>query len=126
MWGIAYEVAAEDREHVKEYLDYREKGGYTTAKVEFWPSSDHANSQPFQVMIYIATTDNEDYLGEASTEHIAMQIVRSVGPTGKNIEYLLNLAESMRRVFPDEDDRHLFELEGLVKQLTNSNNNTSI
>ncbi len=123
VWGVAYEVAVEDREYVKEYLDYREKQGYTVAKVDFWPRCNNSieNIEPLKVMVYIATEDNEGYLGPASTEEIAKQIAKSVGPSGKNVEYLLNLAEGMRSIAPGEEDMHLFELERIVKQLAADN-----
>ena len=112
-------MASEDRDYVKEYLDHREKGGYTVATVDFWPQST-ANincEEPMKVMIYIATTDNQNYLGPAPEEDIAQQIFKSVGPSGKNSEYLFNLAEAMRSIAPEEDDIHLFALERIVKEL---------
>ncbi|XP_072031945.1 putative glutathione-specific gamma-glutamylcyclotransferase 2 [Amphiura filiformis] len=123
VWGIAYEVADENRKYVKEYLDYREKGGYTVATVDFWPQYNDMtkSSKPFKVMIYIATEDNEEYLGPASMEEIAKQIAVSVGPSGKNAEYLCNLAEAVRCIVPGEEDVHLFQLERLVKQIITEN-----
>ncbi|XP_022083072.1 putative glutathione-specific gamma-glutamylcyclotransferase 2 [Acanthaster planci] len=117
VWGIAYKVAEEDEPSVREYLDFREKGGYTLTSVTFHPRDTYKH-QPFDVMIYIATPDNKNFLGPASMEVIAQQIFLSVGPSGKNIEYLLNLAEAVRSLLPEAADQHLFELEKLVRLLT--------
>lgn len=82
------------------------------------------DEQSFDLVIYIATESNHNYLGPAPIPDIARQIVVSVGPSGKNIEYLLNLAESMRQISPYVHDSHLFELEQEVKSLSKDNTHT--
>ncbi|XP_781155.3 putative glutathione-specific gamma-glutamylcyclotransferase 2 isoform X1 [Strongylocentrotus purpuratus] len=119
VWGIAYHVAESDRASVKEYLDFREKNGYTTKAIMFYPLQSEKNSvqEPFEVLVYIATPCNPAFLGPAPLEEIANQIVSSEGPSGKNKDYLLQLASTMRKLVPDCNDTHLFELETLVKRL---------
>lgn len=68
-------------------------------------------------MVYIGTTDNEAYVGPASAQQIAQQIYETVGPSGPNSEYLLNLAEALREISPGVRDDHVFELEALVKEI---------
>lgn len=119
VWGVAYEIGVEDRENVRAHLDFREKGGYTSHKVTFHPQN--SDEQSFDLVIYIATESNHNYLGPAPIPDIARQIVVSVGPSGKNIEYLLNLAESIRQISPYVHDSHLFELEQEVKSLSKDN-----
>jgi len=68
------------------------------------------------VVVFIASSDVEEYLGPQSLESIADVISNSVGPSGKNSDYLLNLAEAARTLFPGVDDAHLYELERLVKE----------
>ena len=55
------------------------------------------------------------FLGPASEEEIATQVVKSRGASGCNTEYVLNLAEAMRSIAPSIQDRHLFALEKLIK-----------
>lgn len=103
---------------MRAHLDFREKNGYTKHDVTFYPSE--VIETPIDLRIYIGTSDNEEYLGPAPIEDIANQIVSSVGPSGKNTEYLLNLAHAVRQYFPGENDEHLFELERQVKCLQQS------
>jgi cation transport regulator ChaC len=43
--------------------------------------------------MYIALPDNEEYLGPDCPRSMALQIYRSVGPSGPNIEYFLKLGK---------------------------------
>uniref|UniRef100_A0A8C0GSQ5 Gamma-glutamylcyclotransferase n=1 Tax=Chelonoidis abingdonii TaxID=106734 RepID=A0A8C0GSQ5_CHEAB len=54
---------------------------------------------------------NPTYLGPASEEDIAAQIIVSSGRSGHNIEYLLRLADFMRYFCPQVEDEHLFSIE---------------
>lgn len=70
-------------------------------------------------MVYIGTTDNEQFVGPAPAKDLAKQIYETYGPSGWNAEYLLNLAEALREISPDVKDEHVFELEALVKEYIN-------
>ena len=107
---MAYQVLPKSVPEVMAYLDHREKGGYTLHNVKFHPKDDATT--PFMVYVYIATQDNEEFLGEATLEEIAKQIATSCGPSGKNSEYLLNLAMAVRELGVHDD--HIFELEKRV------------
>lgn len=99
-----------------EYLDYREKDGYKQRIVKFHPLDEAF--QPFQLKIYIADKKNPFFVGPASLEDIAHQIVNAEGPSGRNDEYLFQMAETMRTLVPHVYDEHLYELETLVRQLS--------
>ncbi len=101
---------------MREYLDFRERGGYSLTSVTFHPR-DTSTYESFEVKIYIATPDNQNFLGPASMEDIARQICSSFGQSGANTEYLLNLAEAVRTLLPEASDQHLFELERLVRKM---------
>lgn len=99
--GMAYLV----RQAVLEHLDFREKNGYlrTLAEMTF------ADGGTAEGLVYIATADNAAFLGPAPEEEIARQIARSVGPSGTNRDYLLQLAQALRDL--SEHDAHVFAIE---------------
>jgi cation transport regulator ChaC len=88
---------------VKAHLDFREKNGYETLTVDVYrpdiPPSDDDNDDDDDggggeghgvlvknAHIYVASTDNHAFLGPKSLNEMAMQIVESVGPSGRNVD----------------------------------------
>ena len=105
--GVAYKVAKEHVEEVVDYLDVREKGGYSCERLHFHPyragaegegeRKDEADEdEKIEVFMYRGLTDNPVFLGDAPLEDIAKQIAFSHGPSGDNPTYLFNLAQAMR------------------------------
>ncbi|GAB1610056.1 putative glutathione-specific gamma-glutamylcyclotransferase 2 [Argonauta hians] len=117
VWGVAYEIAPEDAERVRKHLDYREKGGYKSVTVRFHPIGTDVRG-PFDLTLYIGTEDNPFYLGPASMDDMAKQIAEAEGRSGRNRDYLFNLADAMRTLVPGADDVHLFQLEAKVRHLS--------
>lgn len=109
VWGVAYEIDDSENGTVWKQLDFREKNGYQRKICKFYPK--HESIQPFDLVVYIGDPDNEWYAGEASVKEIAKNIVPCKGISGFNLDYLWQLALSMRQIAPQADDPHLFELE---------------
>ena len=115
MWGVAYEVAAKDVASVLAYLDYREKDGYKSMWVTFYPRDITSYPSSFQAKLYIATPQNKSYLGPAPLPEMAEQILNCKGISGTNYAYLINLAQAVREISPQIMEDELFKLEALVK-----------
>lgn len=109
-WGVAYRLAAEQMDEVMAHLDWREKGGYQRVDEQLELLSPSATARG---VIYVATEANPNYLGPASLETIAAQVMRSEGPSGPNPEYVLRLAEALRAM--RAEDPHVFALEALLR-----------
>ena len=92
---------------VFEHLDHREKNGYERIAVEI-----AFDSESVAGVVYRAHENNPAFLGPAPMEEMAAQIHRSVGPSGSNRDYLLELADALRRL--GYSDAHVFELEARV------------
>jgi cation transport regulator ChaC len=93
------------------YLDHREKNGYLRFAADMiFDDGTHA-----QGLVYIATPQNEAWLGDAPASAIAHQIAHSQGPSGANRDYLLNLAEALRAM--DAADPHVFDIEAELRRI---------
>ena len=115
-WGVAYLVNPLDVTEVMAYLNHREKGGYVTKEILFHPREDF-HMEPFQALMYVGTEANPLFLGPASTEDIARQVVKSRGPSGCNTEYVLKLAQAFREISPSVSDDHLYSLEKQINDI---------
>ncbi len=102
-WGRALLVHAD----VFEHLDFREKNGYERHHLRI-----HFDDEDVQGITYLAPPNNPAFLGAAPINDIVMQIRHSQGPSGTNIDYVLELAQALREL--DIEDPHVFEIEGLL------------
>jgi cation transport regulator ChaC len=99
--GMAYLITPE----VFAHLDHREKNGYLRLAIDI--HFDDGGSE--EGLVYIATEDNAAFLGEAPERDIARQIAESVGPSGRNRDYLTDLADALRAM--GKEDEHVFAVE---------------
>ena len=88
--GMAYRVSPA----VFEHLDHREKNGY----LRFFTSMQFQDGSQEDGLVYIASSDNAAFLGEAPLDEIATHIAKSRGPSGDNSEYLLKLSDGLRQL----------------------------
>lgn len=99
--GMAYRVTPATFEQ----LDFREKNGY----LRFATTLEFGDGDSAEGLVYIATADNAAWLGPASEAEIARHIAGSAGPSGTNSEYVLRLAETLRKL--GANDPHVFAVE---------------
>lgn len=93
---------------VFEHLDFREKNGYQRVELEIT-----LESGPVDGVVYRAAEGNPAFLGPASTAEMADQIRRSIGPSGSNRDYVIELANALRAM--NISDPHVFDLEAAVR-----------
>lgn len=105
--GMAYLITPEEFAH----LDFREKNGYLRVLTDIHFQGGGTASG----VVYVANPDNTAFLGPASEFEIAQHIARSQGPSGKNSDYLLQLAQALRGL--DEVDEHVFAIERYLLEL---------
>lgn len=128
VYGVAYEFNIEEIERLFEYLNYREKCGYSLNEVLFKPMDEEYSSfGSLPCICYFANEENPYFSSLSDQKLLARQIYESVGPSGTNREYFYNLCKTLRSIadrFGHEIlkyDSHLFELEIAVKEMENSN-----
>lgn len=110
-YGVAYRLCPEVVEEVLSALDHREQGGYERLRLDVHPARP-GEAMVRDALVYLANETNPHYLGPAPLEEMARHICASAGPSGRNEDYLLELAASLRRLALE--DPHVFALERLV------------
>jgi cation transport regulator ChaC len=98
---MAYLVTPE----VFDHLDHREKNGY----LRFSTEMTFEDGSSAEGLVYVATEENAAFLGPASELEIARQIAASAGPSGRNRDYLTDLADALRQL--GKNDPHVFAIE---------------
>ncbi|MDV6315638.1 gamma-glutamylcyclotransferase [Idiomarina sp. HP20-50] len=103
--GMAYKVSPD----VFEHLDHREKNGY----LRFSTAMTFNDGSQQEGLVYIATEDNEAFLGAAPEAAIAKHIAGASGPSGPNTEYLVKLQLALQEL--GVNDPHITQIyEALV------------
>lgn len=104
--GMAYLITPE----VFEPLDVREKNGYLrlATTLEFGDGGQAAG------LVYIAGPGNAAYVGPQPDADIAARVAASTGPSGRNRDYVLDLADALRK--QGYDDAHVFSVERHLRQ----------
>jgi cation transport protein ChaC len=94
---------------VFEHLDDREINGYERRRIDI-----HFDDGKASGVVYLAAANNFAFLGDAPLDEMVAQIRRCAGRSGRNFDYVLALARSLREL--GVSDPHVFELEALILQ----------
>lgn len=114
-WGVALAVAEADEQRVLAQLDHRERGGYSRMLL---PLVDRESKDLGEdALVYAALEGNPDWLGPAELGVMAAQIRGARGPSGANVDYLLDLARELERL--ELADSHVQELAEALRALGN-------
>lgn len=125
VWGVSFTIDPEHAPVVRQYLDYREKNGYSAMHVPLYTrDSDDAEKEIVvlkNALVYVGLPSNPAFVGPQSLDALAQRIYTCAGPSGPNPEYLLNLAKAVRELAPQSVDQHLFSLEKRLLLLQEQN-----
>lgn len=105
-WGVAFGLSVGSVDAVLGRLDFRERGGYARLELPLHGKNGERLSE--SGLVYVANPDNPEWLGDAPYEAMARQIKSSVGPSGRNTDYVLGLARALDEM--GVDDPHVFAL----------------
>lgn len=72
-------------------LDVREQGGYVRENLQITLQ----DKKVLPAITWIAHPENRNFLGPASSRHIADHIARAEGPSGTNLDYFLRLKDAL-------------------------------
>jgi len=107
---------------VEAYLDYREKNGYTVHSTTVYGYQENREIVLVKkATVYVGRSDNPAFVGPEDLDVLAARIHMSVGPSGKNKDYLYELDDAVRRLAPQSHDSHLTALVRRVKVLDSQN-----
>ena len=107
-FGIAYKIT----EKVFDHLDHREKNGYLREVTNI----QLACGRRLKGLVYIGDVNSEVYLGPTNIETLSLQISKSIGPSGKNSDYVFSLANALRQY--NVIDSHVFAIEDKLVTLS--------
>jgi cation transport protein ChaC len=105
--GVAYRITSS----VLDALDLREKNGY----LRFQAPLEFDEGEVVEGLVYIATEANAAWLGAAPEDAIARHVANAVGPSGRNRDYVLHLADALRDL--GAVDTHVFAVERHLRAL---------
>ncbi|KAF5376855.1 hypothetical protein D9615_007288 [Tricholomella constricta] len=118
VWGIAYTIDPAYEAEVRDYLDYREKDGYTMETLDIYGmDGDKEQVIVHDAFCYVGHDNNPSFVGSEPLDTLAERIWASVGPSGRNKDYLYNLVNAVRDLSPSSYDSHLYALEAKVRAL---------
>ncbi len=106
---MAYRVSASVADATIAALDYREKAGYDRVVARLNLAS---GSVVDQVLFYVASEGNPNFVGAQEDEEILSVIRQAHGPSGSNREYLVRLGEALRAL--NVEDQHVERLVALL------------
>ncbi|TNE45790.1 MAG: gamma-glutamylcyclotransferase [Deltaproteobacteria bacterium] len=116
-WGMAYRVPEKGRGQILDDLDFREKAGYERHQLPLHLADEHGTltGEVVEGLVYVANRDNPNFIGSCSMEEMAQHIYRSVGPSGANIEYLVELSKALASM--GVHDPHVVDLMSALQPL---------
>jgi len=98
VWGMAYAIARAAWPQTEAALELREQQGYARLTVEIGLSAGEQAGRVVETvagLLYVATPANPYFVGPEPLDVTAEVVRRSRGPSGSNIEYVLELERTL-------------------------------
>ena len=116
-WGKVYRMPGEGRETILNELDYREKAGYERyfLLLDLADEQGDLTGEQVEALVYVANRQNPNFIGPDTLQEMATHIVTSIGPSGKNSDYLLRLDDALQTMCVP--DPHVASLANAVRAL---------
>lgn len=98
VWGMAYAIAREGWPEIEVALEVREQGGYARVTVDIGLAAGEQAGHVVESvagLLYIATPANPYFIGPEPLEVTADVVRRSHGPSGSNIDYVVELDRTL-------------------------------
>jgi len=100
--GVGFRIHPRHVDDVLAHLDHREKNGYERHHTELFGDDGAVFARG---IVFVAGERNANFLGDAPLDAIVAQVRSSRGPSGENVEYVLELARALRAL--DAHDAHI-------------------
>jgi len=98
VWGMAYAIARAAWPQTEAALELREQQGYARLTVDIGLSAGEQAGGVVEIvagLLYVATPANPYFVGPEPLDVTAEVVRRSRGPSGSNIEYVLELERTL-------------------------------
>jgi len=107
-WGVVFRIDATQAPGALALLDEREKGGYERLSLD----AQLDDGRTIRALTYVAHPTNPNHLGPAPLSTIAAQVRSARGPSGDNVDYVMQLQRALAKL--DLRDEHVEELAALL------------
>ena len=98
LWGVAYAIAAAAWPAIEPILEHREQQGYARLTVDAGlAAADRAGPivETVAALLYLATPTNPYFIGPEPVAATAAIVQRAHGPSGANLDYVLELERAL-------------------------------
>ncbi|SVB69175.1 uncharacterized protein METZ01_LOCUS222029, partial [marine metagenome] len=107
--GRVFQVEPAQRAAVLTLLDERESGGYERRWLEV-----ETDERTLEVLTYIASMENANFLGEVPLADVVEQVLMARGQSGDNVTYVLELERALASL--SIVDAHVRELAEALRE----------
>lgn len=109
--GVVFELEPAHADDVLAMLDVRESGGYVRGRAAL----EHPGGEAFgEAWVWIAHPGNPNWAGPSADAALVAQIRSANGPSGANLEYVLELADALAAA--GIDDEHIAGLAASLRR----------